>query len=181
MSKRERAPRHELMFTTLPVDRPRRTTLGRMSTDDREPVLAQAVAGRLMAGVPLMGGTLALTATRLVFLPLVSRAGLGISNKAAKLSERAHRQLDPQWISPQRLLNAAIKPLAVRVEIPLTQLQAVTPTRRSGLLVTWVDAGKPRRAEFAVAASRFSPAWNPENATARDSFLAQITSRPPKP
>ena len=85
------------MFTTLPVDRPRRTTLGGMSTDDREPVLAQAVAGRLRAGVPLMGGTLALTATRLVFLPRVSQAGLGISNKAAKLSERAHRQLDQQW------------------------------------------------------------------------------------
>jgi hypothetical protein len=67
------------------------------------------------------------------------------------------------------------------VEIPLTQLQAVTPTRRSGLLVTWVDAGKPRRTEFAVAASRFSPAWNPENATARDSLQAQITSRLPKP
>jgi hypothetical protein len=169
------------MFTTLPVDRPRRTTLVGMSTDDREPVLAQAVAGRLMAGVPLMGGTLALTATRLVFLPLVSRAGLGISNKAAKLSERVHRQLDQQWISPQRLLNAAVNPLAVRVEIPLTQLQAVTPTRRSGLVVTWVDAGKPRRTEFAVAASRFSPAWNPENATARDSLQAQITSRLPKP
>ena len=89
--------RHERMFTTLPVDRSRRTTLGGMSTDDREPVLAQAVAERLMAGVPLMGGTLALTATRLVFLPLVSQAGLGISNKVAKLSERAHRQLDQQW------------------------------------------------------------------------------------
>jgi hypothetical protein len=35
-----------------------RTTLGGVSTDDREQVLAQAVAGRLMAGVPLMGGTL---------------------------------------------------------------------------------------------------------------------------
>ena len=151
-----------------------------MTTDDREQVLAQAVAGRLTAGLPLMGGTLALTATRLVFLPLVSRAGLGISNKAAKLSERAHRQLDQDWISPQRLLNAAIRPLAVRVEIPLTQIQAVTPTRRYALLVTWLDAGKLKRAEFAVAASRFSPGWNPENATARDSFLAHVTDRLPK-
>ena len=118
-----------------------------MSTDDPEQVLAQAVAGRLTAGIPLMGGTLALTATRLVFVPLVSRVGLGTSNKAAKLSERAHRQLDQQWINPQRLLNAAISPLAVPVEIPLAQIHAVTPTRRSAMIVTWVDAGKPRRAE----------------------------------
>jgi hypothetical protein len=168
------------MFATLHLDRPMRTTLGGMSSDDREPVLAQAVAGRLMAGMPVMGGTLALTATRLVFLPLVSREGLGISNKAAKLSERAHRQLDQQWISPQRLLNAAIRPLAVRVEIPLTQIQAVTPTRRYALLVTWVNEGEPKKAEFAIAASRFSPGWNPQNAVARDNFLAQITGRLPE-
>jgi hypothetical protein len=71
--------------------------------------------------------------------------------------------------------------LAVRVEIPLTQIQAVTPTRRYALLVTWVDAGKLKKAEFAVAASRFSPGWNPENATARDSFLAQVSGHLPNP
>ena len=154
---------------------------GGMTTDENiEPVLAQAVAGRLLGGVPVMGGTLALTATRLVFLPLVSRAGLGLSSRAAKLGERVHRQLDQDYISPQRLLNAAIKPLAIRIEAPLAQIQAVTPTRRYALLITWVDAGKPRKAEFAVAASRFSPGWNPENVTARDRFLAEVTGRLPK-
>jgi len=56
----------------------------------------------------------------------------------------------------------------------------VITTRGYALLVTWVDAGKLKKAEFAVAASRFSPGWNPENATARDSFLAQVTGRLPK-
>ena len=86
--------------------------------EDSEPVLAQAVGGRLMGGIPLMGGTLVLTATRLVFLPLVSRAGLDVSNKAAKANKMLHRLVDQQHANPQRFLNAAIKPLAVRIEIP---------------------------------------------------------------
>jgi hypothetical protein len=148
--------------------------------ENTESVLAQTVAGRLLGGVPVMGGTLALTASRLVFLPLVSRGGLGRSNGAAKLGERVHSQVDHDYVSPQRLLNAAIKPLAVRIEVPLAQIQTVTPTRRYALLVAWVDAGKPKNAEFAVAASRFSPGWNPQNVTARDRFLAELTRRIPR-
>ena len=65
-----------------------------------------------------MGGTLDLTATRLVFLPLINREAVDVSNRAAKVGERLHRQLGQQhYISSQRLLNAAIKPVAGPIDV----------------------------------------------------------------
>jgi hypothetical protein len=58
--------------------------------NDAEPVVAQQVAGRLMGGINAMGGVLMLTDRRLVFVPLISKAGLKLSNKAAKASQKLH-------------------------------------------------------------------------------------------
>jgi hypothetical protein len=55
-----------------------------------EPVVAQQAAGRLMGGMNAMGGALMLTDRRLVFMPLISKAGLKLSNKAAKASRKLH-------------------------------------------------------------------------------------------
>src|SRR5215207_970303 len=65
--------------------------VGMAADEHTEPVLAQAMAARLMGGISVMGGTLVLTATRVVFLPLIGREGLDLSNKAAKLGQRLHR------------------------------------------------------------------------------------------
>lgn len=147
---------------------------------EEERILAQAVAGRLMRGVPVVGGTLALTATRLVFVPLISREGIALSNKAAKLGERAHRAAgSDDHMNPQRLLNALIKPLAANVVIDLLDVQAVTPSRRCAVLVEWRRGDAAKRAEFAIAASRFSPSWNPRNVEARDRMLTEISRQLP--
>jgi hypothetical protein len=147
-----------------------------LSTEnDAEPVLTQQVAGRLMGGIGVMGGTLMLTDRRLVFVPLISKAGLKLSNKAAKASQKLH-----DWdFSPQRLLNTAIMPLTTPIDMPLNRIRTITPTRRCALLVSWVDTGKPRKAEFAVSASRFSPIWNRENVASHDRFLAAVVAALP--
>jgi hypothetical protein len=143
--------------------------------NDPEPVVAQQVAGRLMGGMNVMGGALMLTDRRLVFVPLISKAGLKLSNKAAKASKKLH-----DWdVSPQRLLNTAIMPLATPIDMPLNRIRTIMPTRRCALLVSWVDMGKPRKAEFAVFVSRFGTIWNRDNVASRDRFLAAVVAALP--
>ena len=44
-------------------------------------------------------------------------------------------------------------------------------------MVSWVDTGKPRKAEFAVFASRFGTIWNRDNVASRDAFWPRSLPR----
>jgi hypothetical protein len=70
-------------------------------------------------------------------------------------------------------------PLATPIDMPLNRIRTITPTRRCALLVSWVDTRKPRTAEFAVFASRFSTIWNHDNVASRDRFLAAVVAALP--
>jgi hypothetical protein len=78
------------------------------------------------------------------------------------------------------MLNAAIKPLAVRFEAPLAQIQGrdADPSLRT------VDhLGRRGQAKEGGVRGRrkpLQPGWNPENVTARDRFLAEVTGRLPQ-
>jgi hypothetical protein len=145
-------------------------------TDENEPVLTTQMSGRLMGGLNVMGGNLVLTERRLVFVPLIGRSGLRLSNQAAKASQHLH-----DWdLSPQRLLNTAIAPLTNPIAIPLGQIKAIRATRRCALLLRWMDdSGRERKAEFAVFASRLNPVWNKANIASRDQLLAAIEAALP--
>jgi hypothetical protein len=139
---------------------------------ESEPVLLQQFAGRLAGGLNLMGGTLMLTRSRIVFVPLIQRGSLKRSSKAAGLSQHLH-----DWqCHPQKLLNAAIMPLTKPIEIPLNQIEKIAASRRCALLISWTDSTKSRTMEFGIAATRFSSIWNPENIASRDRLLAAINT-----
>jgi len=150
-----------------------------MQTEDRvseeaesEPVLLQQVAGRLAGGMALMGGTLMLTRSRIIFVPVIQRAAVKRSSQAAKLSQDLH-----DWQGhPQKLLNAAIMPLTKRIEIPLNQIEKIAASRRCALRISWTGSTKPRTMEFGISATRLSPIWNPENIASRDRLLAAINT-----
>jgi hypothetical protein len=140
-----------------------------------EPVLLACFAGRLTAGINMMGGSLFLMPGAVVFIPLISRSGLKTSNLAAGISKHLH-----DWdLSPQKLLNTAIMPLTKPIVIPLNQVQAVTPTRRCALLFRWLEPPRQRTAEFGIAATRFSSIWNRANIKSRDEFLLAIEAALP--
>jgi hypothetical protein len=150
-----------------------------MQTEDRvseevesEPVLLQQFAGRLAGGANLMGGTLMLTRSRIVFVPVIQRAALKRSSQAAGLSQHLHG-----WhIHPQKLLNAAIMPLTKPIEIPLNEIEKIVASRRCALLISWTDRTKPRTMEFGIWATRYSTIWNPQNIASRDRVLAAINT-----
>ncbi|GLY44012.1 hypothetical protein Amsp01_100350 [Amycolatopsis sp. NBRC 101858] len=135
-----------------------------------ETVVTTQYGGRMLGAVPTMGGTLMLTDRRLVFLPLIGRSGLQLSNRAAKHSAKLH-----DWnFHPQRLLNALVMPLTAQIDIGLDTIIAVTATRRCALLARWDSAGKERKLEFSISAHFVTPIWNPENIVCRDRFLAAL-------
>jgi hypothetical protein len=139
---------------------------------ESEPVLLQQPAGRLAGGVNLMGGTLMLTRSCIVFIPVIQRAALKRSSQVAGLSQHLHG-----WhIYPQKLLNAAIMPLTKPVKIPLNKIEKITASRRCALLISWTDSTKLRTMEFGISATRFSTIWNPENIASRDRVLAAINT-----
>jgi hypothetical protein len=137
---------------------------------DGEPVLEREVAGRLAGGVNLMGGTIVLTSRRLVFLPVIGRPALQLSNWAATQSKNLH-----DWsLHPQKLLNTAIMPLTKPIDIPLAQITDIAATRRCALRISWSESTKPRTMEFGIFASRFNPIWNPENVVHRGQLLTAL-------
>ena len=141
-----------------------------MSDPDSPPIVRKDVAGLLVKGVPLIGGTLVLTHSELLFVPLISRDSLTLSSRAAGLSKKLH-----DWSAhPQTFLNAAIKPLAKQIAITLRDVEVVEPSRRCAVLITWNDGSKRRTTEYGISASRFSPVWSPDNVLARDALLAAI-------
>jgi len=55
--------------------------------------------------------------------------------------------------------------------VPLAEITAVEPCRRSSIKITTRDH---ESREFAVGAGRIAPVWAPENIAARDELLAAI-------
>ncbi|VVJ20237.1 Uncharacterised protein [Amycolatopsis camponoti] len=140
-----------------------------------ETVVASQYGGRMLGVVPMMGGTLILTGQRLVFVPLIGRSGLQLSNRAAKHSANLH-----DWnFHPQRLLNALVMPLTAEIDIGLDTIIAATATRRCALLVRWDRDGKEKKMEFSISAHFVTPIWNPENIVCRDRFLAALKAAVP--
>jgi hypothetical protein len=133
-------------------------------------VIRKDFAGLLIKGVNLMGGTLVLTEEELLFVPLIGRDSLSLSSRAASLSKRMH-----DWsIHPQTLLNAAVKPLARQIRIPLRNIESVDATRRCALRFSWLDEPQHRLTEYGISSSRFAPVWSPDNVVSRNALLAAI-------
>ena len=135
-----------------------------------EPILAEAVAGRLVWGLNGMGGRLLLTPVRLHFVPFIRRADLKTSSTAAKWSAQLH-----DWpVHPQMLLNLAIQPFTGDIDIPFEKIWRAEASRKNGLLLTCGDpCGNFHTREFAI----FEKMWRPsmeKNVVARDRLLARI-------
>lgn len=106
----------------------------------------------------------------MIFEPIIGRSALKSSSRTAGLSQHLHH-----WhLHPQKLLNTAIMPLTKRVDIPLDQITDIAPTRRCALRISWMASATPRSMEFAIAATRLSTIWNPENVVCRDQLLAAV-------
>ena len=126
-------------------------------------------------GLPLIGGILVLSNLRLYHGPLNTRWAATVLSHGLKLPEGTTLLAQVSGTLADEAkggLFDKVSEWANRARaVPLAEIIAVEPCRRSSIKITTRDQ---ESREFAVGAGRIAPVWAPENIAARDELLAAI-------